>query len=50
MEDFVNCNDNGAMNGEGSPSVDGASGYAVATAIIGKLDGSALFRQLGALI
>jgi hypothetical protein len=36
VEDFVNCDDNGAMNGEGSPNVDGTSGYGVATTIIGK--------------
>lgn len=35
MEDFVNCNDNCAMNGEGSPSVDGASGYAAALPLLG---------------
>lgn len=38
---FVNCDDNVVINGGGSPSVDGAEGYAAATTVIGKLDGSA---------
>ncbi|KAL6887048.1 hypothetical protein GGI43DRAFT_431510 [Trichoderma evansii] len=41
IEDFVNCDDNGAINGEGSPIVDGASGYAAATTVVGKRGGTA---------
>ncbi|KAL7917103.1 hypothetical protein ACQKWADRAFT_307587 [Trichoderma austrokoningii] len=41
IEDFVNCDDNGALRGQGSPSVVGANGYASATTVIGKKAGSA---------
>lgn len=40
LEDFVNCGDNGAINGEGSPSVDGTTGYAAATTVVGKQGGN----------
>ncbi|KAH8129102.1 hypothetical protein LI328DRAFT_163579 [Trichoderma asperelloides] len=38
-QDFVNCDDNGVKEGEGSPSVDGASGYATDTTLVGKRGG-----------
>lgn len=38
-EGFVNCDDNGAKEGEGSPSVDGASGYAADITLVGKRGG-----------
>lgn len=45
IEDFVNCDDNGALQGQGSPSVVGASGYASATTVIGKKAGNAQNTQ-----
>ncbi|EHK48404.1 hypothetical protein TRIATDRAFT_315684 [Trichoderma atroviride IMI 206040] len=45
VEDFVNCDDNGALHGQGSPSVVGANGYASATTVIGRKAGSAVKTQ-----
>jgi hypothetical protein len=36
IQDFVNCDDNGALQGQGSPSAVGANGYASATTVVGK--------------
>lgn len=47
LEDFVNYDDNGALNGDGSSSVDGAGGYAAAISAIEKLDGSAPIQTAG---
>lgn len=36
IEDFINCNDNGALQGQGSPNAVGANGYASATTVVRK--------------
>lgn len=45
VEDFVNCHGNGALQGQGSPSIVGSNGCASATTVIGKKAGSVVNTQ-----
>lgn len=49
IEDFANCDDNGALQGQGSPSIDGSGGYAADTTVVGKQDGTAPIQTAGGI-